>query len=205
MASVRASGARFAGGSAPVGWQAAGSPRLRRHQALQLGRLEHPRRRPHQVQIGPRLARRPAGRASRSSRGPNPGRSPCRGSRCPTAAPPCRECRPGGFCRGFFQRIEAGHAQDGVDLAAEDDLQHGRRAFGDQHAVALPQGLGPQRLSAHAPQSRQSQPGGVARRPGRPRRCAGSAAGAATAAACGTAATCSCQKAEASATIVQPR
>ena len=41
----------------------------------------------------------------------------------------------------LFQHVQAGDADDGIDVAADDDLEDDRRAFGDQHLVAEVLGL----------------------------------------------------------------
>ncbi len=36
----------------------------------------------------------------------------------------------------LFQHVQAGDSQNAIDVAADDDLQHDRRTFGDEHLVA---------------------------------------------------------------------
>ena len=42
----------------------------------------------------------------------------------------------------LFQHVQAGDADDRIDMAADDDLEDDRRAFGDEHLVAQVLGLG---------------------------------------------------------------
>ena len=59
---------------------------------------------------------------------------------------------------GLLQRVQAGHAQDRVDVPVEDDPHHGRRALGDHHPVALLLAHARRPVRLQAPQSRQSRP-----------------------------------------------
>ena len=173
--------------------------------AARLG-LEHLRRAPQQVDVGPRLhGRRAVRRVDHLADPILVGRRVA--AAVPSAAArPCTGCRPAGSCRAPFQRVEAGDAHDRVGLAAEDDLASPpaspRRSAPGSPALGLGRGA---RVRSHAPQSWQSRPNSLYS--------AGQAVGVAQAVGqaaaaggrYGMAATWSRQKAEASATIVQPR
>ncbi len=55
------------------------------------------------------------------------------------------------LAEGLFQRVEASRPEDRVGLAAEDDVDHRRRAFGDQHLVAFLPGHGAELREAARP------------------------------------------------------
>ena len=81
----------------------------------------------------------------------------------------------------LLQHVQAGHAQNGVHVAADDDLHHDRRAFGHQHPVAqsLRRASGNRRCCR--PRTARN-PGRTRRiRPGSLRRASGSAAATANA------------------------
>ena len=171
---------------------------------MQLGGGEHSRRRPHQVQIGPRGGRRRAVRRLDHARHPI-----VVGRRAAATVGQQRHRHAGNagqenLVQRLFQDVEARHAEDGIDLAIENDLHDRRRALGDEDAVAEPLGAGLQFAQAQAPQLRQCNPAasqGAGQVSASRRHCGNSSSRRWQ----GTAATWSCQKAEASATIVQPQ